>query len=707
MSVPSLSSSSLESDPSLSSSSVESDLPHMTDDAPFVNEQIAYGPPPMKARSNFRKIWAMLKGHYRSKNKKLCRRCRNIDWSEICRLTNDDPFTHYRLFERRAEWNRAKFACDMCQLIYDVAGEPGDMVALPASTLFSSSRCIAREREDAGASKLPIGTALVPNQSKFYTVLGILHPNKTKERYTPRLMNHDAVDYDVIRGWINHCSDAHSTDKCVATRTENLPGFKVIDCRSKETIPAPSHCVYVALSYVWGKQQSTKASYQKHFPRTVQDSIKVCLALGYDYLWVDFYCIDQLNADDKQTQIAKMDHIYQEASLTIIATAGDNSDYGLPGVSRSRDLQLPVKVGDYTILEFYPYSQWDLVTSAWGKRAWTYQEGFLSKRRLVFSDKQVFFVCGESYFAESFTGEISLNTARSKLNFSWIFSVSPSQKRQDLLEAATECIEEYSGRDMTHESDSLNACLGVLRSFTTGPILGHLWGVFVSNASDPQLRLLWAHPLPAHRRTSFPSWSWTGWKGSIIYYEGEKAIDGPARPQINICLHDQQIISMEEYVNSGLLISHAGSPDAPRILRLTGYTIKFRVIPQESPMVQQNLAKTEPYGKPLSAICQVSPNIYRLYHLYLDCDISSEELNSCMAMAIDSRLDMNILLKPIGERFERVGFIMVCNVNFLYISELCYENGKPLKQEAWEKGTYYTMIEEWIKNLTPQTVFVE
>lgn len=166
----------------------------------------------------------MLKRLYRSKSKYLCRRCRSIDWAEICQLTNDRPYTHHRLFERRAEWIESNFACDLCQLIYDVDPTEGDLVALPAPSLFFSSRYIERERKDMGESKTSLGTVMVPSGVPVYA-LGIFQPNKTEQSYTPRLIAQTTVDYSMIRNWIDNCSNAHTTDKCIATKTENLPGL--------------------------------------------------------------------------------------------------------------------------------------------------------------------------------------------------------------------------------------------------------------------------------------------------------------------------------------------------------------------------------------------------------------------------------------------------------------------------------------------------
>lgn len=61
--------------------------------------------------------------------------------------------------------------------------------------------------------------------------------------------------------------------------------------------------------------------------------------------------------------------------------------------SRSRPLRLPPIHGLVNGIE----------ASTWSKRAWTYQEGLISWRQLVFTDQEVFFICVEDLFAESCT----------------------------------------------------------------------------------------------------------------------------------------------------------------------------------------------------------------------------------------------------------------------------------------------------------------
>jgi hypothetical protein len=46
-------------------------------------------------------------------------------------------------------------------------------------------------------------------------------------------------------------------------------------------------------------------------PQTIEDAILVVKALGERFLWVDAYCIDQTNSQERQVMIDNMDLIYE------------------------------------------------------------------------------------------------------------------------------------------------------------------------------------------------------------------------------------------------------------------------------------------------------------------------------------------------------------------------------------------------------------
>lgn len=110
----------------------------------------------------------------------------------------------------------------------------------------------------------------------------------------------------------------------------------------RSVVEAPLNCVYAALSYVWGpkhekcNQQIGNLRLLSVVPRTIDDAISLVQHLGWNYLWVDRYCIDQNDDDDKSEQISRMGEIYKGFIITIIAAAGDDDEFGLLGVGSQR-----------------------------------------------------------------------------------------------------------------------------------------------------------------------------------------------------------------------------------------------------------------------------------------------------------------------------------------------------------------------------------
>lgn len=241
--------------------------------------------------------------------------------------------------------------------------------------------------------------------------------------------------------------------------------------------------------------------------------------------------------------IGQMDRIYAKASITIIAAADGDTERGLCGVSMPRRSQRRVDIRDVSLLEL-PNGHEDVRSSVWASRAWTYQEGYLSTRRLIFTASQVVFLCNGMYTVESLQQLLGTTccideTAR----FMTMIPASPIWKcqfsRLDILQQT----EEYSKRDLTRHSDSLNAFLGILSYYGNNsarlksPVLQLPWGLIVTKdtGSDAfNLSFFWFHEAPATRRADFPSWSWPGWGGAIkflgldiILQSGHKVKEGP------------------------------------------------------------------------------------------------------------------------------------------------------------------------------------
>lgn len=224
-----------------------------------------------------------------------------------------------------------------------------------------------------------------------------------------------------------------------------------------------------------------------------------------------------------------MDQIYANASITIIAAADGDTDMGLCGVSMPRQPQQRIDIQGVSLLEL-PLGHEGLTSSKWATRGWTYQEGYLSTRRLIFTNTQVLFLCNGMYAAESLQRLLNAPCyAEESIAMEYFKHLIPKREIlggtfsvQDLRVQA----EEYSKRELTRSDDSLNAFLGILSYYakataaSTSPVLRLPWGLIANKhekKNNFSLHFFWHHEDPATRRGDFPSWSWTGWGGHIKF----------------------------------------------------------------------------------------------------------------------------------------------------------------------------------------------
>ena len=169
-------------------------------------------------------------------------------------------------------------------------------------------------------------------------------------------------------------------------------------------------------------------------------------------------------------------------------------------------------------------------------RGWTYQEGLLSKRRIFFTEEQVYFECDASHCFES-TGPLLHKVVWEASQKPRIFaSGGKAIGGPDFYKT----VSEYSGRKLTYESDILNGVWGVLRTFHNAEYpIHHYWGVplFSSHWRDDYITgFAWDLVQPAQRRPGFPSWSWTGWLGQVkpgLLVKLEHASTPSQRPSSN------------------------------------------------------------------------------------------------------------------------------------------------------------------------------
>ncbi|RYP22668.1 hypothetical protein DL765_001518 [Monosporascus sp. GIB2] len=265
---------------------------------------------------------------------------------------------------------------------------------------------------------------------------------------------------------------------------------------------------FVALSYVWGESSATHREKKDEggrrlvassLPATISDAITVTRGLGYQYLWIDKFCIDQDNPEIKHDQIKQMGAIYQQAELTIIAAAGIDENHGLPGVGRTpRPSQWIAQLHGADVI-WTPDPHYSIRSSKWSTRGWTFQEGRLSRRRLAFTEDQVYFECKGMNCFDSIQSPLDVMHFASKLRmshclragvidrnaraeFGHVYACNLDHERVLQYQMA---VEDYSARDLRYDADILNAFRGIERDFNRRNTMRGFYGILYPKAMSP------------------------------------------------------------------------------------------------------------------------------------------------------------------------------------------------------------------------------
>jgi len=384
-----------------------------------------------------------------------------------------------------------------------------------------------------------------------------------------------------VKQWLDNCRDSHSLVRshCTPLRIPPRAPLRIIDCHTRMVRLARSNELYICLSYVWGKYNTSSSfdgtALPSDLPRTIEDAISVANELDIPQLWVDQYCINQEDAEEKKKTIQDMNIIYGGAELTIIAASGEDASAGLPGIRETpRQTRRLVRSGDYTFWMSRDISM-SFRSSIWNTRGWTYQEGLLSYRRLVFTDARLYCQCGEGYYIEALSSEIEDESDQLgpslRLFPPGIMGPNETYFFYDRLTS-------YFPRNLSYGSDSLNAFRGVLSAYQSndeeaGRRLTHIHGIpIMYSQKRPGLStasflsgLAWRidhvatqkceKPSRPETSVNLPSWTWASYKASHPNAKERLILDYIPYGlfylediNVAICYQDAERISIEEFV---------------------------------------------------------------------------------------------------------------------------------------------------------------
>ncbi|KAH7121036.1 hypothetical protein B0J11DRAFT_55689 [Dendryphion nanum] len=406
-------------------------------------------------------------------------------------------------------------------------------------------------------------------------------------------VNRNTIDYHEVQRWLQDCALEHSCGFLFADQNA-LPYIYLIDCTTGRIIKSYLSKKYVALSYVWGKGTSLAPFHcdfnaeppqgildLENAPLTVRDAAQAARSLGINHLWIDKYCIgkkpprtiqidlmllwciDQNNQTETRNMIQNMDKIYAQAWVTLVAMFGENSDAGLPGVSTVNRLsqprfQTPRGVWISSLPTISTVSQ----ASKWATRGWTYQEARLSRRCLIFTEYQLYFVCERWTLSESTPYGVNTGGFARILNSSCLNS-SLFGREESAVKGYAEDRLHYSRRDLTNESDMLHAFRGILSRTTFRTFWGvSITAMFAKMDADTgfALGLMWVRRSwqsalstvgpRAVRRAGFPTWSWTSVTGGIAHDAGTQFYTPYLKEIRSASLHNYAHIKFWLYLHS-------------------------------------------------------------------------------------------------------------------------------------------------------------
>lgn len=349
-----------------------------------------------------------------------------------------------------------------------------------------------------------------------------------------RLIQRDQIDFDLVKTWLNGCLSWHGAE-CEKPVTEdlsppwNIPDIRVIDVERMCLVKMAKGCQYVTLSYIWGSIPTVIATKENitqmekpgkllelvsEVPKTIRDAIPLTAKIGQRFLRVDRLCIVQDDKAHLQAHIWNMERIYGDSLLLIIAADGDSAEFGLLGVRTGTPHHQQTVLPNRPKVRLITTRGLDVLrdSTTYQHRAWTLREEFFPRRKLIFVRGQIFFECRHARWQE----DVVVDNPKMRTKDQGCGRLLLPGEGLSVFLTYSQIVNNYTSRRLTWELDILDAFAGI-SNYWADRFGGTLKYGLPNAAFD--WALLWEPQEHLSRRelgqSTFPSWSWAGWKGCV------------------------------------------------------------------------------------------------------------------------------------------------------------------------------------------------
>lgn len=293
-----------------------------------------------------------------------------------------------------------------------------------------------------------------------------------------------------VQRWLRRCSATHP--KCGSIGLDVPLPTRLIDVESGLRLVETKdmHGRYVCLSHCWGNQDPTTAKQTfkttkknlssslknidfTSLPRTFTDAIIFTRKLRLKYLWIDSICIIQDDEGDWRHEASLMANIYENAVLTLGATASASDAEGL--FRSSSSIHDPIELRGKTPKgkRYSVYARRQLPHSMGAeplfKRGWIFQERYLSPRFLHFAPNELIWECRDGMDCECNKSKLLEITESNPIGYfnafksSYLEAFTASPYRVQV--AWRDVVHAYTELNLSHAKDKLPALSGIAKKF--------------------------------------------------------------------------------------------------------------------------------------------------------------------------------------------------------------------------------------------------